>query len=132
MGSKEIQAQALIDTGADINTISFEIWEALGKPTLFEIDIVVGSFSGEPEFVEGICELPMLINGTNLLHEFFVVKSGQQVDPVILGQPWQREYDCCISWKNEGITYTCNKVNTFVPFVHNKAPQHAANSEEKL
>lgn len=50
---------------------------------------------------------------------------------MILGQPWQQEYDCCISWKREGITYTCNNINLFEPFVHNKASQHATSSEEK-
>lgn len=52
------------------------------------------------------------------MHEFFVITTGQQVDSVILGQPWQREYDCCIKWKDEWIKYSCDNRTNFEPFVH--------------
>lgn len=131
VGQQDLKVRALVDTGADINTISYEIWEGIGKPALLQSDIIVGSFSGEQEIVEGVCKLPVFINGSNLLHEFFVITIGQQVDSVILGQPWQREYDCCIKWKEEGINYKCNNRTSFEPFVHNTTFSKATKVEEE-
>ena len=84
---------ALFDTGADVNTLSYEVWERLGKPTLCESKTTLMTFSKETNQVEGYLDLPIYIGNTNVHHRFYVTKPGKANTPVILGQPWQRTYN---------------------------------------
>ena len=52
---------ALFDTRADVNTLSYEVWERLGKPTLCESKTTLMTFSKETNYVEGYLDLPIYI-----------------------------------------------------------------------
>ena len=44
---------ALFDTRADVSTLSYEVWDRLGKPTLCESNTTLTSFSKDTNPVEG-------------------------------------------------------------------------------
>lgn len=108
---------ALFDTGADVNTLSYEVWERLGKPTLCESKITLMTFSKETNHVEGYLDLPIYIGNTNVHHRFYVMKPGKANTPVILGQPWQRTYNGVPNWRREGINFEYDNARLFTPFL---------------
>ena len=46
VGTKQMTELALVDTGADINAISYETWEHIGKPPMEQSGISVDTTSG--------------------------------------------------------------------------------------
>ena len=84
---------AIVDTGADINAISYETWEHIGKPPINQSGILVDTVSGQTNPVEGGIDLEVFIGDTNVCERFFVMKPGMMETLVILGQPWQRRYN---------------------------------------
>ena len=93
IGHEQITKLALVDTAADINAISYETWEIIGKPTLDRSFIIVDTVSGQTNVVKGCLNLDVFIGTTEVHERFFVMKPGQMNTPIILGQPWQRQYN---------------------------------------
>ena len=108
---------ALFDTGADVNSLSYEVWDRLGKPTLCESKTMLTSFSKETNPVEGYLDLPIFIGNTNVHHIFYVMKQGKANMPVILVQPWQRTYNGVPNWWREGINFKYDHARLFTPFL---------------
>ena len=46
IGTKFRTEYALFDTSADVNSLSYESWEVIGKPTLVESNTILTSFVG--------------------------------------------------------------------------------------
>ena len=84
---------ALFDTGADLNALSYESWEAVEKPKLISSTTTIDTFIGDSNPVEGYLDLPIFIGNINVRHRFYVMKPGKLTSVVILGQPWQRTYN---------------------------------------
>ena len=78
---------AVVDTGADLNSISYETWKILGKPELSRSSTRISTYAGDYDQVKGILILLVFIHNTNLAHKFYVMKPKQMVLPM---QPWQR------------------------------------------
>lgn len=117
VGSNKIQRYALVDSGADINSISYEVWEKLQKPVLTPSKTTVATFIGNQAGVEGYLELALFLNETNVQGKFFVMKPGQLTTPVVLGQPWMRTYNGVPKWKKEGLTFEVDNNKQFIPFL---------------
>ena len=90
LGPQRIPQCALVDTGADLNSMSYETWAVLGKPELCASSTRIATYAGDYNQVEGILVLEVFVNDTNLAHKFYVMKPKRMVSPVILGQPWQQ------------------------------------------
>lgn len=52
-----------------------------------------------------------------MVHKFYVMRPGKMIASIILGQPWQRTYNCRPEWKREGILYTLGEQDIFEPFI---------------
>ena len=89
----------------------------LRKPTLCASSTRIATYAGDYDQVEGILVLEVFVNDTNLAHKFYVMKPKRMVSPIILGQPWQRQYNCRVNWKKEGIQYEDNDHEWFEPFL---------------
>ena len=87
VGTKQMTELALVDTGADINAISYKTWEHIGKPPMEKSVVTVDTMSGQTNLVEGCLELEVFIGATNVCERFFVMKPGMMETSVILGQP---------------------------------------------
>ena len=97
--------------------MSYETWAVLGKPELCASSTRIATYAGDYDQVEGILILEVFVNDTNLAHKFYVMKPKRMVSPIILGQPWQRQYNCRVNWKKEGIQYDDNDHELFEPFL---------------
>ena len=117
LGSQKIQQYALMDTGADVNSLSYESWESMGNPKLEPSTITLASYTGDASTVEGYLDIQMYIHDTDVSHRFYVLRQGHGNTPVLLGLPWQRHYNGLPSWKKEGITYEVNDKEFFQPFM---------------
>ena len=117
LGPQRIPQCALVDTGADLNSMSYETWVALGKPKLCASSTRIATYARDYDQVEGILILPIFINDTNLAHKFYVMKPKCMVSSIILGQPWQRQFNCRVNWKKEGILYDIEEQELFEPFL---------------
>ena len=73
-GSLGIPTVALIDTGADTNTISYALWEKLGKPSLATHQLILTGFAEQEVHMLGKCSLPVYMFGYKCTHEFFVFR----------------------------------------------------------
>ena len=71
-GSLGIPTVALIDTGADTNTISYALREKLGKANLTPYQLTLTGFAEQEVHMLGKCNLPVYIFGYKYTHEFFV------------------------------------------------------------
>lgn len=89
----------LFDTGANVNSLSYESWEVNGKPTLVLSTTILTSFVEESTPVEGYLDLRVFIGNTNVHHRFYVMKPGKLTSQIILGQPWQRTYNGISNWR---------------------------------
>ena len=105
-----------MDTRADINAISYETWEHIGKPPINQTGISVETMSGQTNPVEGGLDLEVFIGATNVCERFFVMKPGMMETSVILGQPWQRRYNGVPNWRQEGINFETTEAKFFTPF----------------
>ena len=73
-GSLGISTIALIDTGADANTISHDLWVQLGKPYLWPTQqVTLIGFLGQVTATLGKCRLPVYICGYILLVKVFKI-----------------------------------------------------------
>ena len=107
---------ALVNLGADINSISYETWEHIGKPPMEKSSIIVDTLSGQTNPVEGCLDLEVFIGATNVCERLFVMKPRMMETSVILGQPWQRHYNGVPNWKQDGINFETEKAKFFTPF----------------
>ena len=95
------------------------------KPPLTHSKTRVGTFVGDHSAVAGLIELPLFIGNcnSNLVHKFYVMKPGKMLTPVILGQPWQRTYNCRPEWKRQGVLFTAKNTDVFEPFLSKECYQ---------
>ena len=84
-GSLGIPSTALIDIGADINTISYALWVELGKPHLISNALTLTGFEEQHVTMLGKCRLPVYIFGHNCVQEFFVFPENASDTQMILG-----------------------------------------------
>ena len=63
IGAKRRTEIALFDTRADLNALSYESWEAIGKPTLIQYATTIDTFMGysSPVKVILICQFTLVI-----------------------------------------------------------------------
>jgi hypothetical protein len=61
LGEKRVKQYALMDSDADINSLSYESWDDMGKPALTPSKTTVATFAGDYNSVEGYLELNFLL-----------------------------------------------------------------------
>ena len=98
MGQERIQTYAFIDTGADGNTISYEMFKTLKNVHLKDTDAVFRSYTGHMTRALGMCKLDLNVSELICGDKFFVTLPDMQDEPIILGRTWQRKYNCFIDW----------------------------------
>ena len=129
IGNKQTTELALIDTGADINAISHEIWVNLGRPKLNQSTIKIQTFSGSTIEVEGNLNLPIFIGSTDVHAEFVVMKPGTLTTSVILGQSWQRQFNGTTNWREEGLNFEVGGNKYFTPFFNEETSSQSEASD---
>ena len=85
-----ISLPAFIDSGADLNVLSFETWVQLGKPSLIPADITFKNFSKSETPCLGSCYLKFRVQDQPIYTLFYVTNKNQAMENIVLGRYWTR------------------------------------------
>ena len=97
LGNEQQQTYALIDSRADGNTISYVLFRKLKDVKLIEIDAMFQAYTGHTTRSFGMCKLYLNVSELICGDKFFVTLPKMQDVPIILGQMWQRKYNCFLN-----------------------------------
>ena len=107
--------QALIDLGADCNVLSYDAWEALGKPQLTNVKMNFQSFSGEETKSLGKCCIKMSIQDQSMHITFYIANKHQSLVDIVLGRSWIASTNCGLNWATRQYTLQINSTNLTGP-----------------
>ena len=101
----EWSATALIDSGADCNVMSYEMWVQLGKPELAPSMLSFKNFSRTQTTSLGKLCLKVRIKDQSMHIVFHVTHENQAAVNVVLGRQWMGATNCQINWLHETTHY---------------------------
>ena len=78
--------QAFIDSGADGNTISYELYIQLKGVELHKTTTMLKSFTGQKTKRHGVCMMKVYINELSYGDKFFVTQVGLHDVPIEIGR----------------------------------------------
>ena len=85
-GTKEkVLYNALLDTGASHNLVSFEAWNKLGRPPLDQTPIKVKGINGLTSYILGILTTQIYVYNGHMEASFLVLPTGVLSETIILG-----------------------------------------------
>ena len=122
-----VSTHALIDSGADLNVISWEIWDAMGQPKLDPSKLRFIGFSQAESECLGSITFKVSIQDEPLYVKFYVATKGESVEHVILGRLWMLNTNCQLDWEtrrykvkvnNRNLTGSCVENQQFQVFQH--------------
>ena len=93
--------QAFIDSGANGNTISYELYKQLKGVELHKIYTTFKSFTSQKIQPHGVCMLQVYVDELTCGNKFFFTQVGLQDVPIILGKTWQRKHNCFFNWEKK-------------------------------
>ena len=100
IGLERKLVKALIDTGSDCNTISYELFHTLNDVALQPTHAVLRSSTSHTTQPKGVCKLMVHVERLSCGDKFFVTQTEMQDVSIILGRTWQKRYNCFFNWKN--------------------------------
>ena len=105
----------LIDSGADVNVISYEVFNTL-KKAYIESDTTLTSFSNLDS--RAIGKTSLLLQSENFQDEsvFFLTEPKKSHHQAILGRAWMRKNRCSIDWDKNTISVTCKGSRISLPW----------------
>ena len=77
---------------------------------------MVDTILGHKNAVEGCLNMKVFIGAADVHKRFFVMKPGKMYTPIILGQPWQRQYDCTLKWNKNATPIVNEGEKPLIPF----------------
>ena len=93
VGQERRETYAFIDSKANGNTISYELFRKLKDVTLIKIDAVLQTYIGHTTRAFGMCKLELNVSELKCGDKFFVTLPEMQDVPIILKHMWQRNYN---------------------------------------
>ena len=90
VGDNQLHLRALVDSGAEVNTIPMEVYKQISQEPLESVQATISGITGNPVSVAGTTILQIQINGSSYPHKFFVLPERCSKQDINLGQPWQR------------------------------------------
>ncbi len=96
--TREQFTTAMIDSGADCNVMSYDMWESLGMPKLTPSMLIFKSFSGFQTPSLGKLHVKTLIKKQIMEMVFDVTHKDQAAVDIILGRQWIYETNCQLDW----------------------------------
>ena len=99
---------ALIDSGADLNILSWNVWEAMGNPELTPTSINFVGFSANTTACLGKILLKVNIQDVPQYVLFYVANVDESIEQVILGRHWMQTTNCQLDWTTREYTIQVN------------------------
>ena len=103
---------ALLDTGASHNLLSFNAWNQLKRPALTQSDFKVKGVNGHTSYVLGILSTPIHCANSHMQGSFCVMPAGELFENVLLGCTWMVATQCTIDWTTNKVTMVTNSCPT--------------------
>ena len=101
---EKVLYNALLDTGARHNLLSYGVWCQLGKPTLSESTIHVKGINKKTSKVLGILNTPIAYDNGVVVQDFLVMPTGTMEGNINLGRTWMSATRCNIDWETRHVT----------------------------
>ncbi|MCO5581925.1 hypothetical protein L7F22_035814 [Adiantum nelumboides] len=89
---------ALLDSGARHNLLSYGVWCQIGKPPLSHSTIQVKGINKKRTTVFGILQTPIVYDKGTVDQTFLVMPSGTMEGNINLGRQWMVATKCIIDW----------------------------------
>ena len=105
---KELKTHAFIDSGADVNVLSWDTWNALGRPGLQPTKREFLSFSKTGTTCLGCIYLKTRIQDVPVYSIFYVANKDECLEHVIVGRLWMKETKCQLDWDDRRYTLHVN------------------------
>ena len=90
-GQEQQETYAFIDSQANGNTISYELFQTLKNVNLIDIGDMFQAYTGHTIRAFGMCKLDLNVSELICKDKFFVTLPEMQDVPIILGRAWQRK-----------------------------------------
>ena len=94
-----LSTHALIESGADLNGISWEIWDAMGQPRLNPSNLRFIGFSQAESECLGSITFKVSIQDEPSYVKFYAATKGESVEHVILGRLWMLNTNYNLVWE---------------------------------
>ena len=107
--TSKVLYNALLDTGASHNLISFEAWNQLGWPPLDQSPIKVKGVNGLTSYVTGVLTTQLYSYNGHMEASFLVMPAGELSKNILLGQMWMSSTNCQIDWVTNSVTMVIPK-----------------------
>ena len=99
-----IGVNAFIDSGADLNILSWNAWDALGQPELTPTSINFVGFSANTTACLGFFLLKVNLQDEPQYVLFYVANVNESIEHVILGRHWMQTVNCQLNWTTREYT----------------------------
>ena len=109
--SQEQSTIALIDSRADWNVMSYNIWTSLGNPVLVPSKLQFTNFSGTQTTSLGKLCLKVRFKDQSMHIVFHVADKDQASMNIALGRQWMGLTNCQINWTTRHYSLQVNSIN---------------------
>lgn len=108
--SPQVTCMAILDSGADVNVISKQLYQGLQTNKLLPTTAVFQGFSNQQTQCIGILTMNIFIQEQEEPCTFYVTDTNDYAHEVILGRNWMAKHQCSIDWDSNIISLRmCNK-----------------------
>lgn len=129
IGNERNPTFTFIDSWADGNTISYELYQTLKNVDLQETNAVFKAYTGATVKARGMCHIMLHVRELMCGDKFFVTQPLMQDVSIILGQTWQRKHNCFFNWAKKLVHYQSAKNKLWIPLRTPKEPYVVAIEE---
>ena len=115
--------QVVLDFGSQVNIMTRDTWEQIGRPRLYESSIYLKlADQGLIEPIGVWKNVDTMIKGISTKVDFEIIdpKEGSSSFPVLVGRPWGIKMKASISLDKERIKLKWNGQKVIVPILHHK------------
>ena len=104
----DVGVNALIDSRADLNILSWDVWRTMGSPKLTPTLINFVGFSANETACLGKILLKLSIQDVPQYVLFYVANVDEYIEQIILGRHWMQTTNCHLDWITRTYTLQVN------------------------
>ena len=106
--SPQVTCTAILDSGADVNVMSAQLYQGLHTNKLLPSTATFNSFSNQQTECMGILTTKIFIQHQEETCTFYVTNTNDCAHEVILGRSWMAKHQCSIDWAKNVISLRMN------------------------
>ena len=106
--SPQVTCTAILDSGADVNVMSAQLYQGLQTNKLLPSAATFNSFSNQQTECMGILMTKIFIQQQEEPCTFYVTNTNDCAHEVILGRSWMAKHQCSIDWAKNVISLRMN------------------------